>query len=197
MALRVSLTNLYLLLVIIFGFICLLCLQLLQPHHHTLRFASAYVHLTADYKPIEHNKSSSTSINASTYTTKATNHAINSFSREVNHYKYRPNPDFEVQLPLTTLIRYAAGASASKGRYVEYRQADFDFDRSQTRSIQPSRMFRYEHNTPLCHRHYISLKYTPECGLDDQLDVKFVKPLLIVAVQRSGIPYDLPTIATL
>jgi len=195
MALRVSLTNLYLLLVIIFGFICLLCLQLLQSHHHTLRFASAYVHLTADYKPTERNKSPATSnhsISGTTYTIIATNHARKNFSHEVSHYKYRPNQDFQAQLPLTSLIKYATGASASKGRNVEYMQADFGIDQSQTRnSIQPLRMYRYEHATPLCYRHYISLKYTPECGLDNQLDLKFVKPLLIVAVQRSGILNDL------
>ncbi len=187
MALRVSLTNLYLLLVIIFGFICLLCLQLLQSHHHTLRFARAYVHLTADYKPIENNKSSAVSNQSFNIFTYSIN-ARNSFSRAVNHYKYRPNQDFKVQLPLTSLIKYATGASVSKGQYVSYKQADLEMGLSQTRnSTQPLGMYRYEHNTPLCYRHYISLKYTPECGLDDQLDLKYVKPLLIVAVQRSGI----------
>jgi hypothetical protein len=37
-----------------------------------------------------------------------------------------------------------------------------------------------------CKLHKISLKYIPECGLDSQLSPRYTKPLLIVAVQRSG-----------
>eukprot|EP01032_Pedospumella_encystans_P017080 gene17080-19471_t len=193
MALRVSLTNLSLLLVIIFVFICLLCLQLLQSQHHSLRLASAYVHLAADYQPIASTKA----INNSRHfiTTEKTDHARTystreSFSTEVNHYKYRQNRDFKVQLQLKALVKYASGASTSKGRYVEYQQAELDMDRSHTSNVtELLQMYRYDHSTPLCYRHYISLKYTPECGLDHQLDPKFIKPLLIVAVQRSGTHY--------
>ena len=37
-----------------------------------------------------------------------------------------------------------------------------------------------------CDIHRVSLKYTPSCNPDDKLKPRFIKQLLVVAVQRSG-----------
>lgn len=196
MALRISLTNLSLLWVILFAFICVLCLQLLQTQHHTIRFKSAYVHLQAQYNAEDLAKTNTadrfdrSAMNATDTLERSkpsTVYSSKSFLKEVNQYKYRPNRDFTFHLPETTLAKYANGASKSKGKYVAYAPVGAIVDpRPLNNTKGQFSMYRYEHDTPLCYRHYISLKYTPECGLDDQLDLKYVKPLLIVAVQRSG-----------
>ena len=48
--------------------------------------------------------------------------------------------------------------------------------------------YRYAHNyTDPCLLHYISLNYDPNCG--DSLASRYIRPLLIVSVQRSGSHY--------
>lgn len=99
----------------------------------------------------------------------------------VHQYKFRPNLDFKRSLPKDALINHSEGAAKSKGVFLTYESANV------SDGEKPGRLlYRYTQTTDQCYQHYISLKYNPECGEDGVLEPQYIKPLLVVAVQRSG-----------
>ena len=95
-------------------------------------------------------------------------------------------------LTITDIQKMATVSIASKGFYVISR-IDNNGSLEEKEAIGLDRepfhsYYRYTHNySDPCLLHYISLKYDPDCG--DQLASRYIRPLLIVSVQRSGSHY--------
>jgi len=106
---------------------------------------------------------------------------------------YKPSGIRNLSMTENELRPLAREARVSKGRLVQYSHSFVVRNASSGVNTQISTagtIFVYNHSLPLqnrteCDVHYISLKYSRRCG-DADLSPADVKPVLVVAVQRSG-----------
>lgn len=103
---------------------------------------------------------------------------------------YAPRHAFNnSHLPEAYILHCSLQAAEQKGHIVPYTRLHSNNDHG-TAEKENAEYFLYDRtHTDPCYVHCISLKYNPLCGNDSLLPARYIKSLLVVAVQRSGTVY--------
>lgn len=104
------------------------------------------------------------------------NHQLNDYDiYEIFRYRYLPNTQLNHVLSEKELLQRVKKNFQFKGS-----DKYFIFENNSTSYYE----YKHKYSNP-CYRHFLSLKYMPECG-DDVLPDNYRRKMLIIAVQRSG-----------
>lgn len=177
MIVKISKNYLILLLITSCGIISLFMLHLFQSYQLRLSILRDR-QPGAQHRAIPLIKSFTTAITSSTHTRC---HNSTLFSVPIGNYTQRAAL---LTCSIDDAIRLSKIAQDLSGRMVPYKHDSMII---QDGVPNTGILFLYDRrDIDPCYVHYISLKYNPSCGHDKSLRPRFIKPLLIVAVQRSG-----------